>query len=144
MKLALLLWMASVMPQPMAAHTCLATTVYLEARSQPTIGQKAVAEVILRRRQEGHWGDSVCDVVKSPHQFAITATPNSYELTDLAAWKKAWQVAGKSLQAWEKPADQRSLVVPNADHFATVDIRTKWTSVGVLRTIGDHAFYAVN
>lgn len=144
MKLALLLWMASVLPQPMASQTCLATTIYLEARSQPTIGQFAVAEVALRRREEGRWGASVCDVVTAPHQFATATTPKSYELEDIQAWTKAWKIAGESLAIWELPRNKRTLVVPKADHFATLTASTKWTSVGALRTIGDHAFYAVN
>ena len=53
MKLSALLWMASVLPSHLADQTCLATTVYLEARSEPTIGQYAVAEVALRRRDRG-------------------------------------------------------------------------------------------
>ena len=50
MKLSMLLWLTTLLPQPIADQACLATTVYLEARSEPTIGQMAVAEVALRRR----------------------------------------------------------------------------------------------
>ncbi len=59
MKLSALLWMASVLPSHLADQTCLATTVYLEARSEPTIGQYAVAEVALRRRDRGMGGNTV-------------------------------------------------------------------------------------
>jgi hypothetical protein len=61
MKLSMLLWLTSLMPQPVADQACLATTVYLEARSEPTIGQLAVAEVALRRLDRGHYGNTVCD-----------------------------------------------------------------------------------
>jgi len=144
MKLAWLLWMTTLLPHPVAAQTCLATTIYLEARSQPTIGQFAVAEVALRRRQEGRWGKTVCDVVKFPHQFATTTTPSNYQLSDLQAWTKAWKIAGESLAIWALPKDKRMLVVPHADHFATRDISPKWASVAALKTIGNHNFYAVN
>ncbi len=144
MKLAWLLWMTTLLPQPMAAQTCLATTIYLEARSQSTIGQFAVAEVALRRRQEKRWGKTVCDVVKYPHQFALTTTSPEYRLTNLEAWNKAWKIAGESLAIWKLPRDKRTLVVPHADHFATLDTTTSWTSVGAVRKIGNHAFYAVN
>ena len=56
MKLSFLLWLASLLPQPAADPLCLATTVYLEARDQPVIGQRAVAEVALRRQADGRWG----------------------------------------------------------------------------------------
>ncbi|HEX7339709.1 MAG TPA: cell wall hydrolase [Rhodanobacteraceae bacterium] len=133
-----------MLPQPLAAQTCLATTVYLEARSQSTIGQFAVAEVILRRRQEGHWGKTVCDVVKYPHQFAITYVSPNYSIDNLQAWDKAWKISGESLAIWKLPKGKRTLVVPHADHFATLNSAPKWTSVGAIRTIGNHAFYAVN
>ena len=78
MKLSMLLWLTTLMPQPVADQACLATTVYLEARSESTNGQLAVAEVALRRRDRGRWGDTVCKVVTSPHQFATTTTPGSF------------------------------------------------------------------
>ncbi len=56
MKLAWILWMASLFHNPVADRTCLATTMYLEARGEPVIGQLAVAEVALRRRDSGEWG----------------------------------------------------------------------------------------
>ena len=144
MKLAWLLWLASMLPQPVADHTCLATTVYLEARGQATIGQFAVAEVALRRRERGQWGNSVCAVVKAPRQFATTTTSQNFKLTNLAAWNKAWKIAGESMAIWSLPKSQRTLVVPHADHFATVDVSPRWAGTTVLRTIGNHAFYAVN
>lgn len=144
MNLAMLLWIASMLPQPMAAQTCLATTVYLEARGQTTIGQFAVAEVALRRRQEGRWGKTVCEVVQYPHQFATTTTPGNYKLDNVKAWNKAWKIAGESLAIWKLPQDKRTLVVPRADHFATLDSTPAWASVGSIQKIGNHAFYAVN
>lgn len=144
MSLAWLLWMASILPQPMAAQTCLATTIYLEARSQSTIGQFAVAEVVLRRRQENRWGKTVCDVVQYPHQFATAFVSPNYQLDNIKAWNKAWKIAGESLAIWKLPKGKRTLVVPHADHFATLSSTPSWASVGALKTIGNHAFYAVN
>lgn len=144
MKLAWLLWMASILPKPLADQTCLATTIYLEARSQPVLGQFAVAEVALRRRERGTWGKTVCDVVEAPHQFAVTVTPGSYDIGNPKAWDKAWKIAGESLAIWRLPKDKRTLVVPRADHFATTGVSPKWAHGTLLQTIGDHAFYAVN
>ena len=72
MKLAWILWLASVLPPQTADSLCLSTTVYLEARDQSVRGQQAVAEVALRRRDSGLWGDTVCDVVTARKQFAPT------------------------------------------------------------------------
>lgn len=144
MKLSMLLWLTSLMPQPVADRACLATTVYLEARSEPTAGQLAVAEVALRRLDRGHYGKTVCKVVTAPHQFATTTTPGSFELTNLKAFSKAWQVAGRSIQNWQLPLAQRKMLVPRADHFATTAVTPSWSHNRPSVTIGDHSFYAVN
>ena len=71
MKLAWILWLSShVLPQPAADSLCLSTTVYLEARDQSVRGQEAVAEVALRRRDSGLWGQNLCEVVTARRQFA--------------------------------------------------------------------------
>ncbi len=144
MKLSMLLWLTSLMPQPVADQACLATTVYLEARSEPVIGQLAVAEVALRRRDRGHWGNTVCKVVTAPHQFATTTTPGSFEITNLDAFHKAWLIAGRSINNWSLPVAQRKMLVPRADHFATIEISPAWSRNRPSITIGEHAFYAVN
>ena len=56
MKLAFLLWLSSVLPQPIADPLCLTTTIYLESRNQSVLGQRAVAEVAMRRLNDGNWG----------------------------------------------------------------------------------------
>lgn len=144
MKLSMLLWLTTLMPQPVADQACLATTVYLEARSEPTVGQLAVAEVALRRRDRGHYGKTVCKVVTAPHQFATSTTPGSFEITNLEAFSKAWKVAGNSIRNWQLPVAQRKMLVPRADHFATTAITPAWSINRPSVTIGDHSFYAVN
>lgn len=144
MKLSMLLWLASVLPHHLADQTCLATTVYLEARSESTVGQFAVAEVAMRRRDRGQWGNTVCDVVTAPHQFALSTTSQSFEVDNLAAFQKAWQIAGESIANWKLPADERRLLVPRADHFATVAVSPAWSRNRSGTTIGEHTFYAVN
>lgn len=144
MKLSMLLWLTSLMPQPVADQACLATTVYLEARSEPTIGQLAVAEVALRRRERGQWGNTVCKVVTAPHQFATTTTPGSFDVDNLDSFSKAWEIAGRSLHNWQLPLAERRMLVPHADHFATTAISPAWSRNRRSVTIGEHAFYAVN
>ncbi len=144
MKLSMLLWLTSLMPQPVADQACLATTVYLEARSEPLNGQLAVAEVAMRRLDRGRWGNTVCKVVTAPHQFAVTTTPGSFEISNLESFNKAWQVAGTSLRNWQLPIAQRRMLVPRADHFATIAIAPAWSRNRPSVTIGEHTFYAVN
>ncbi len=148
MKLAWLMMMASWL-SPVAPHlasqTCLATTVYLEARGEPNNGQAAVAEVAMRRREMGLWGKSVCAVVTAPKQFAPTLVPRNTPLDNLAAWKQAWMVAGAALHEWSLPPDKRRYVVPHALSFYSVDIPPPdWAQGAPLAVIGDHRFYTVN
>ncbi|MER3546345.1 MAG: cell wall hydrolase [Rhodanobacteraceae bacterium] len=142
MTIGWLLGLASILPQPVADQTCLAATVYLEARSEPARGQLAVAEVALRRRDLGY-GATVCEVVIAPHQFALTMTPKSYQIDNLSAWNAAWRVAGEALHIWSLPQSQRTVVVPHADHFMRLDASADWAR-SPLATIGEHRFYAVD
>ncbi|WP_225578121.1 MULTISPECIES: cell wall hydrolase [Rhodanobacter] len=144
MKLSMLLWLTTLMPQPVANQACLATTVYLEARSQPIDGQMAVAEVAMRRRERGQWGGTVCEVVMAPHQFATTTTPGSFQINSLESFHKAWEIAGQTIHDWQLPANKRRMLVPHADHFATAAVAPAWSRNKTGITIGDHTFYAVN
>jgi spore germination cell wall hydrolase CwlJ-like protein len=144
MKLEWLLWLASLLPQPLADQTCLATTVYLEARSEPRLGQMAVAEVALRRRQSGRWGDTVCAVVNARGQFAQSIVSKHYVIRNPRAWDKAWRIASDALANWSLPAHQRQLVVPDADHFYAQNIVTPaWSDSRLVAVIGGHSFVRV-
>ncbi|MFY2762518.1 cell wall hydrolase [Arenimonas sp. MALMAid1274] len=144
MKLSFILWLASILPQPAADPLCLATTVYLEARDQSELGQRAVAEVALRRRDSGQWGESVCDVVTARKQFAPTIVNPGLRMRNLEAWEKAVQVAFQTQSDWQLPPGQRNEVVPGASHFAALGIASPaWASAPRVATIGDHTFFRV-
>jgi len=143
MKLAWLLWLSSMLPQPQADQVCLATTVYLEARDQPMLGQRAVAEVALRRLDTGRHGDSVCAVVRAPGQFAPTLVPAGYRLDDPAAFATANKVAERALSDWALPPKLRKQVVPGAKYFIAYEITSpNWVRGEPVATIGSHAFYS--
>lgn len=144
MKLAWILWLAHVLPQPMADSLCLSTTVYLEARDQSPRGQQAVAEVALRRRDSGLWGRNVCQVVTARNQFAPTLLPPQTRLANTEAWAEAVTVALESQRNWALPPGQRREIVPGASHFAAHAIASpSWRTAYQVATIGDHTFYRV-
>ena len=144
MKLAYILWLAQWMPQPYADQACLATTVYLEARNQSELGQRAVAEVALRRLDSGRWGDSLCEVVTAPKQFAPTLLSPDYQMDNPKAWGRAVAIALRVQENWNRPHAQRSLVVPGADHFVVHALASPvWAQGAPVATIGDHTFYKV-
>ncbi len=142
MKLSLLLWAASFLPQPTADQICLASTVYLEARDQPTQGQIAVAEVALRRQESGRHGESLCEVLQKPKQFALTLVSPSKQISNRKAWDKAWRISVDTIHLWQLPHPLRTQVVPGASHFVAARIgRPVWATSEPLATIGDHVFY---
>lgn len=143
MKISFLLWLASLLPQAQADHICLATTVYLEARDQPVLGQKAVAEVAMRRHQSHRHGDSVCAVVREPGQFALSYVPPGYVIDEADALAQSLRVASEVMRAWESPLPERGLVVPGARYFAAIGngAPPPWVHGAPVATIGDHSFY---
>lgn len=144
MELSFLLWLSALLPQAHAEPLCLATTVYLEARGQSELGQRAVAEVALRRRDSGYWGQDVCKVVKAPKQFAPTLVPPSTRLRNLEAWEKAVAVAFAAQKEWERPQPERREVVPGASHFAAMRLANPtWASYPQVAVIDDHTFFRV-
>ena len=144
MKLAWLLWMASVLPPQASDSLCLSTTLYLEARNQPLLGQQAVAEVALRRKDTGLWGDSVCSVVTARKQFAPTIVSPQTRLSNIQAWSEAVGVALESERNWALPPGERKEIVPGASHFAAHAIASpSWSNSYQVATIGDHTFYRV-
>jgi spore germination cell wall hydrolase CwlJ-like protein len=142
MQLAWFLWLASLMPAQVQDRACLAATVYLEARDQSGLGQLAVAEVVLRRREIGRWGDGVCAVVTKSKQFAPGIVKPTYRFKNLKAWERAWHIAGEALMVWSQPPVLRQLVVPGADHFVALGkAQPDWAQGQPVAVIGDHTFY---
>ena len=145
MKLAWILSLASVLPRPVADQTCLATTVYLEARSEPALGQLAVAEVALRRRQNGRWSDDLCKVLTARGQFALSTTSHNYEINEPQSWLRAWTIAAAAMNIFTLPEPLRMAVVPRADHFFASSVAAPdWAKGPPLAVIGEHSFYAAN
>lgn len=144
MKLAWILWLASVLPPQAADSLCLSTTLYLEARNQSVRGQRAVAEVALRRQESGLWGDSMCDVVTARKQFAPTLVPAGTRLSNSEAWSRAVTVALEAERNWALPPGERKEIVPGASHFAALALASpSWRNAYQVATIGDHTFLKV-
>ena len=144
MKLAWILWLAQILPQPAADSLCLSTTLYLEARDQSERGQRAVAEVALRRRDSGLWGDDVCAVVTARKQFAPSIVPPGTRLRNGEAWAQAVTIALESERNWALPPGERREIVPGASHFMAHAIASpSWRNAYQVATIGDHTYLKV-
>ncbi|MCY7313097.1 MAG: cell wall hydrolase [Pseudoxanthomonas sp.] len=144
MKLAWIIWLSQMLPQPAADSLCLSTTVYLEARDQTLRGQQAVAEVALRRLDSGLWGDSMCSVVTARKQFAPTIVAPGTRLQNADAWSTSINVALNAERNWALPAGERKEIVPGASHFLAHNIASpSWRNAYHVAQIGDHTFLRV-
>ena len=122
---------------------CLAEAIYFEARSEPSAGQAAVAQVVLNRVKSGLYPDSVCGVVyQNRHrylgcQFTFACEGKSLRITEPAHWKQAVKIAR------EVTFGQTYLTaVGNATHYHADYVRPYWSRLFKKKdTIGRHTFY---
>lgn len=128
-----------------SALLCLALNVYHEARSEPVMGQYAVAMVTVNRagRDEGR----VCAEVFKPFQFSwansrVTKVkggwliPQSLRPFESDAWDKALRIATVTL-------DGRMLdVTLGSTYYHTQAVQPAWRrAFEITRKIGAHVFY---
>ena len=124
------------------ALQCLTAAVYYEARSDPADGQRAVAQVVLKRVRDRAFPGSVCGVVyqraaaSNVCQFSFACDGSMRRPLDPAAWERARSVAAAALGG--------SVYAPAgaATHFHTAAISPWWApSLAQVGRIGAHVFY---
>jgi spore germination cell wall hydrolase CwlJ-like protein len=122
---------------------CLATAIYFEARGEPSIGQKAVAQVILNRVEDDSYPESVCGVVyqnrdrRNACQFSFACDGVPERTSDSRAWKKATAIASQTLRG-----DNPVMKQARATHYHASNIRPRWaSSLKRVQVIGRHVFY---
>jgi len=110
----------------------LTLNVYHEARSEPLVGQMAVALVTLNRASARHL--PIKDIVKEPYQFSWTFQKNSYIPDD----PKAFLECLKSVYA----ALQNQDFTNGATHYHLDTIQPYWAKDFLfLNQFGSHKFY---
>ena len=115
--------------------TCMAVAIYFEARGEPIDGQMLVAETIINRVEDERWPDTVCEVVKQPHQFSFYSDGRSDKPRDMEAYEVAREVAAVALSGdhlWS-----------GALYYHTTAVKPVWRhDLQVLGQVGTHIFYA--
>lgn len=123
------------------ALTCLALAVYYEARSEPADAQLAVAEVVINRRDDPRYPDTVCGVVQEDRgpaahdcQFSFMCDGKPERPQEYAAWQRARHVAAQAMSG--------DVLGHGATHYHAANVRPFWadhlTHIG---QIGSHIFY---
>ena len=122
---------------------CLALAVYFEARSEPLLGQAAVAQVALNRMESPRYPDTICDVVtqggvkRHRCQFSYWCDGKPEYVGDRRAWRRA-KVVAKLTQAGVLDAG-----VGNATHYHATYVSPYWRDEFThIATIGLHEFYS--
>jgi spore germination cell wall hydrolase CwlJ-like protein len=125
---------------------CLATAVYFEARGEGTLGQLAVAQVILNRVKAPGFPKTVCGVIYQNAgeyhrcQFSFACDGTADRIGDRAAWGRSLEVARRVL------ASPDGVVVPdigNATHYHATYASPVWAGrMKRVDVIGGHVFYA--
>ena len=110
----------------------LTLNVYHEARSEPRIGQLAVAHVTLNRATEKN--KSVEEIVTAPRQFSWTFQINSYMPTEPNAFVDCLQTSMKAMLS--------SDFTGGATFYHRTDVHPAWADdMTYVAQYGRHKFY---
>ncbi len=128
------------------ALRCLADAIYYEAASEPAMGQRAVAQVILNRVRHPAFPATVCGVVYQGAnqgaggghgcQFSFACDGSLARVPLAAAWTRAARVAAAALAGEVEPA------AGLATYYHTYAVAPAWNR-GMVMTgaIGAHFFH---
>lgn len=125
-------------------HYCLAEAIYHEARGEPTLGQLAVANVIMNRVASKQYPNSICGVVnQNDHMrlrcqftYACNGLPDKPKPGN--HWNKAQRVATQAMSG-----KRNILAVKGATHYHADYVNPDWAkSFKFVKKIGRHIFYS--
>ncbi len=121
---------------------CLALAVYYEARSEPFLGQVAVAEVVLNRADSARYPDDVCEVVtqggttRHRCQFSYYCDGKPESPQNRHAWRRAVVIAKLTRNG------VISAELDDATHYHAIYVEPYWREhFDHIATIGRHLFY---
>ncbi len=134
------MWLSA---EDMAAATqCMTNAIYYEAASEPEVGQRAVAQVILNRLRHPRYPKTVCGVVyegaDKPFacQFTFACDGSTRRKPDPAGLARAHAVAEAVLHGAISP------VAGQATHYHTTTIVPLWAKeMRKVAIISHHVFY---
>lgn len=129
-----------------AAATCLALAVYHEDRSGGVEGMRAVAEVVLNRKFDDRWPDTICEVVYQEGQFSFTFDGTDLEMREPDSRALAVEIAEKYLAM--SRLRRNTATTGFADHFHAESMErfpnwTRWDRTRETARVGGHVFYKI-
>ncbi len=127
-----------------AEQVCLAEVMYYEARGEGVAGQKAIAEVVLRRTHDVNYPKTICGVVhqgaqlRTGCQFSYVCDGSLKRPKNPVAWQRARQLSTEIMAGDVRVGG----LTDGALYFHALDVQPVWADT-MLRTtqIGNHIFY---
>ncbi len=123
------------------AITCLARTIYWEARGEDAAGMEAIGNVVMNRLGHKGFPDTICEVVtqgkeQGACQFSWWCDGHSDDAQEAKSYAIAKEVARKALN---RQLPDRS---KGALYFSQRSIAPNWSTQYIKTAeVGDHAFY---
>jgi spore germination cell wall hydrolase CwlJ-like protein len=121
--------------------TCLARTIYWEAKGEGTAGMEAIANVVMNRLGHKGFPDTICDVVtqgreRGSCQFSWWCDGRSDDAQEEKAYALAKEIARKALN--RELADRTS----GALYFHHRKMKPNWAAKYIKTVeVGEHLFY---
>lgn len=114
----------------------LSEAIVYEARGEPDIGKVAVAHVILNRKQDPRWGNSIRDVIHQPRQFSYLKDKHKQTPPTNNDWITARKIAHGVIFGYINSP------VGDATHYHAARVKPKWAKkLEPVAKIGQHIFY---
>lgn len=124
------------------AETCLTEAIYYEGATEPELGQRAIAQVVLNRVRHPAWPDNVCGVVYQGQerstgcQFTFTCDGSRARAPMASLWARANRIAKAALGG--AVASEVGL----ATHYHADYVMPYWSpTLDPAGQIGRHIFY---
>ena len=131
---------------PIIQQNCLTTAVYFESRSESTLGQLAVAMVVLNRARASN--SSVCGIVYkgASHfnacQFSFACDGKPDIVDDVRAWKSSMDITDLATKGGITALGESMQVLTIATNYHADYVNPKWSKqLTRLAKIGRHIFY---
>ncbi len=121
--------------QPNPQLDCLVEAVYFEGRSEPLIGQMAIANVVLNRVRSSRYPNDVCSVVHQRGQFSYYWDGKHERMNEPEAAIVAKNISSLALEGG-------TVELGGATHYHATYVDPHWSnSMTFVRQIGIHKFY---
>ena len=116
---------------------CLEHNIFYEAGIEDYAGKIAVAQVTYNRLKTKRWGNTICKVVYSPHQFSWTKQKNRQKPKG-KLWKESKRAAAAFVDGLRLLNLHQSLYY----HASWMKKKPRWAKHKVkVHEIGQHIFY---